>query len=132
MGAIPIIWIVFAQAAGPALGGFLLAQLPFRASTATIVFLGRAKRGDRYCEVVQRDQGIWVYSTRQRRQGCVCAHLCRGESGPEQPQRGRQGALRREGQPRQIVRGKSKSSLNRGPFSVGLMNGDGGQVWVPN
>src|SRR6266446_3912044 len=40
MGAIPIIWIVFAQAAGPALGGFLLAQLPFRGSTATIVFLG--------------------------------------------------------------------------------------------
>ena len=38
-----------------AAGGFLLAQLSFRRSTATIVSLGRTKRGDRYCEVVQRD-----------------------------------------------------------------------------
>src|ERR1700724_121934 len=52
-----------------AAGGFLLAQLSFRRSTATIVCLGRTKRGDRYCEVVQRDQGIWIYLTRQRRQG---------------------------------------------------------------
>jgi hypothetical protein len=36
-------------------GGFFLAQLPFRRSTATIFFQGRAKRGDRYCEVVQCD-----------------------------------------------------------------------------
>jgi len=38
MGAIPIIWIVFAQAAGPALGGFLLARLPFRGSTGSDCF----------------------------------------------------------------------------------------------
>src|SRR5258707_4215902 len=91
--------------------GFFLAQLPFRRFTATIVFSGRAKRGDGYREVVQRDQGVWVYSTRQRRQGRVCAHLCRGESRPEQPQRGCQGELRRDGKPRQNVCGKSKNRL---------------------
>jgi hypothetical protein len=63
--------------------------------------------------MVQRDQGIWIYSTRQRQQGHVCAHLCRGESRPKQPQRGCQGELRREGQPGQNVRGKSKSRLKR-------------------
>src|SRR6202048_5058080 len=51
--------------------------------TATIVFPRRAKRGDRYCEGVQCEQGIWIYSTRQGRQGRVCAHLGRGKSRPE-------------------------------------------------
>jgi hypothetical protein len=48
---------------------------------------GESGRGDRYCEVVQRDQGIWIYSTRSRWQRRVCTHLGRGKSRPEQPQR---------------------------------------------
>ena len=47
---------------------------------------GECGRGDRYCEVVQRDQRIRIYRTRQRRQRCIRAHLSRGESWPEQPQ----------------------------------------------
>ena len=38
-------------------------------------FGGDTESGDRYREVVQRDQGIWIYSTRQRRQRCIRAHL---------------------------------------------------------
>jgi hypothetical protein len=69
------------------------------------------RRGDRYCKVVQSSKGFRIYSTRQGRQRRVRAHLRGGEGRPEYAQRGCQGQLRREGKPRQDVRGKSQGWL---------------------
>ena len=47
-------------------------------------------RGDRHCEVVQRDKGVWIYSTDNGGKD-VFAHLGRGKSWSKRPQRGCQG-----------------------------------------
>src|SRR3954463_1253756 len=33
----------------------------------------------RYCEVVQRDQRLWLHSARRRREGRLCPHFSGGE-----------------------------------------------------
>src|SRR5260370_595151 len=72
-------------ASGALVGGFWLADRSDRRSTTAIVYCGERGRGNRYCEVVQLDQGLWIYTARQRRQGCLRAHFGRGKSRPEQP-----------------------------------------------
>src|SRR3954463_6407346 len=63
--------------------------------------LGEKRRGDRYSEVVQSGEGLWIHSAREWRQGRVCSHLCRREGGSERFERGRDGKLRNCSQPRE-------------------------------
>src|ERR1035441_1374967 len=50
--------------------------------------------GERYCEVVQSDQGLWVYSAGwRRRQGRVRSYLGGRTRRPQHPQRGSAGRL---------------------------------------
>ena len=66
-------------------GGFYLRRPPLAFVIAPLFQKG-VWTGDRYCEVVQCDQGVWIYPARQRRQGCVRAHLGGRKGRPQQPQ----------------------------------------------
>src|SRR4029079_6094474 len=97
--------LAFREGCGPLRHRFRLATLSQREIVS----------GDRYCEVVQPYEGIWIHSTRRRRQGCLRAHLGRRKGGTEQPQRGCQGELRRDKHPWQDVRRKSESRIRSIP-----------------
>src|ERR1019366_1005755 len=65
------------QPAGPP-AGFCLPNCLFAALLQRLFFPRRAKRGDRYCEVVQCDEGLWFHRAGWRRwQGRVCPHFGR-------------------------------------------------------
>jgi cold shock CspA family protein len=46
-----------------------------RSRLSLLFFKRRDGRGDRYGEVVQLDQGVWIYPARQGRQGCPFVHV---------------------------------------------------------
>jgi hypothetical protein len=56
-------------------------------------------------------KGFGLYNPTTAAKTYLCTSHGRGKSRPEQPQRGCKGELRGDGEPRQNVRGKSKSWL---------------------
>jgi len=72
--------------------------------------------------MVQRDQGIRLYSAGRGRQGRVRAHLGRGESWLHRLGRRREGELRRRCKPWQGIGGKLEDPLSGRETGHGLAN----------
>src|SRR6516225_574083 len=67
--------------------------------------------------MVQPDQGLRVYSSIERRQGCVRSHLSGSAGGAQHPERGTGGRVRTRQQSRQNVRGEPQGRVS-GPQRV--------------